>query len=790
MRILNEGARLADRYTLIRPLCSGSLSEVWLADDLASDLQVAIKFLSGEHAADERQCAALQREWRLGSRLMHPNIIRVFEYHDDPDGPFFGQQFVGETDISVLAGSSPAESLRPIGLIADALRYAHGKGIIHRDVKASNIVLDRRGLPYLLDFGVSEESGSHALAGSGSPIAMSPEQKSGSAAGSADDIFSLGVLMHELLTNVPPDTGDAAVVSSRLADGTPMPAALSSLLGKMLATDSACRPSAEAVVARLGDAGYPAGPVSSRFISTPGVAEEVFNRVEPVQTYRKRLATTKVTQAASSDSKGVPTTVLYGGLAAALILFLIVIFVLPNLIEQESPASVSQDTTATGSETGTVTSNEPMNGDDKRVPVTSGDAAFSENLTAGGVKVATDDSLGDLLSQLERLRYRAIDRWGGQAYLDAVDVYNEGDQAYIDRNYRLAGEKYREAIQMLDPFFNRIDQVFYETLEDARDAFERQDVAETVRLFDLAVSITPGNLEAEAGLLRAQTLDSVLSLMEQGRRYENDLELNAAKLAFEKALEIDALWEPAAAALERVKDAINKLSFAQRMTEGFDALNSGAFDTARAAFNAAKLLDPDSREPQDGLLQLDQERRLADIRRLEIEALAHDGAEEWEVSIVVYQEILRIDADLQFAQEGLSRVRSRAALHAQLQAYIDDPDNLSDPSNMQNATRLLLDLALVEPMGPRLEDQKKELSRLLKRAATPLPVRLISDNLTEVSVFKVGRFGTFANRQLELLPGNYVAVGIRPGYRDVRVEFRVAPEVDMVPIVVQCEEQI
>ena len=78
MRILNEGARLADRYTLIRLLCSGSLSEVWLADDLASDLQVAIKFLSGEHAADERQCAALQREWRLGSRLMHPNIIRVF----------------------------------------------------------------------------------------------------------------------------------------------------------------------------------------------------------------------------------------------------------------------------------------------------------------------------------------------------------------------------------------------------------------------------------------------------------------------------------------------------------------------------------------------------------------------------------------------------------------------------------------------------------------------------------------------------------------------------------------
>ena len=96
----------------------------------------------------------------------------------------------------------------------------------------------------------------------------------------------------------------------------------------------------------------------------------------------------------------------------------------------------------------------------------------------------------------------------------------------------------------------------------------------------------------------------------------------------------------------------------------------------------------------------------------------------------------------------------------------------------------------IHPMGPRLEDQKTELSRLLKRAATPLVVEFVSDNATRVSVFKIGQFGTFAVRQLELLPGNYVAVGIRPGYRDVRVEFRVAPEIDMAPIVVQCEEPI
>ena len=82
------------------------------------------------------------------------------------------------------------------------------------------------------------------------------------------------------------------------------------------------------------------------------------------------------------------------------------------------------------------------------------------------------------------------------------------------------------------------------------------------------------------------------------------------------------------------------------------------------------------------------------------------------------------------------------------------------------------------------------MSRLLKRAVTPVPVELVSDNMTAVTVYKVGSLGNFTNKQLELRPGTYVAVGVRPGFRDVRLEFRVAPEIDMQPVTVRCEEQI
>ncbi|MGI9262212.1 MAG: serine/threonine-protein kinase, partial [Woeseiaceae bacterium] len=442
MRILNEGARLADRYTLNRRLGTGGMSEVWLAADRSADATIALKFLAGESAGDARQKELLQREWRIGSRLMHPNIIRVFEFHDDPDGAYFGLQFVGETDIGALTGSDPAASMRPVGLIADALRYAHGKDVVHRDIKAANILLDSRGVPYLVDFGVAAMQGSSDVAGSGSDIAMSPEQRAGGAASPADDIFSLGVLMHELLTGVPPvDLADGDGLAS-MQDGTPIPGALRELLSNMLDANPSARPTAESVAGRLVEAGFPAGAAPARFVSGESAAAEVLESVEPVPGFKRQSAVRELSSESSSlsssqlsaDKSGISPRLLYGGLGAALILFLGVIFVLPNLVDRDRPPPATQ-TIGNVEE-----SAEPLPESltvDEEVPVSlpTGDTSFSENLAdTGGTKADTDEALGDLLSQLERLRYRAIDRWGGQDYLDAVDVYEEGDQAYVDRN--------------------------------------------------------------------------------------------------------------------------------------------------------------------------------------------------------------------------------------------------------------------------------------------------------------------------------------------------------------------
>ena len=232
------------------------------------------------------------------------------------------------------------------------------------------------------------------------------------------------------------------------------------------------------------------------------------------------------------------------------------------------------------------------------------------------------------------------------------------------------------------------------------------------------------------------------------------------------------------------------MTFDQRMTEGFEAIAAEDFLAARAAFRMAEQLIPSSTEPADGLLQVDQGIRLDSIRILEQEAVTLEHDEHWEAVATTYQEILKVDSTLSFAQDGLRQANDMVVLHQQLDKYIEEPDRLSVPSVMEKATRLVVEITIRSQVGPRLAAQRDDLSRLLKRAATPLTVPLLSDNVTQVSIHRVGRLGNFMRKEVRLRPGTYVVVGVRPGYRDVRMEFRVAPELEMEPLVIRCEEQI
>ena len=784
MQDLSKGIELAHRYTLVRKLGAGAAAETWLATDRLTRASIALKVL----VSDRISAADFHKELQTSIRLMHAHIVRVFEFNDDPDNPFYSLQFVNGPDLSVLSGAPLQHILPPIALLADALRYAHGKGVVHRDIKAGNVLLDRNGAPYLIDFGVASEG--ESVSGGGSLIAASPQTLAHAVPQSSDDIFALGGLIYELVSGRSPYSSASTAEDIQhlvpppvtSADGSQVSDAVQRLVASMLDKDASARPDAETVAATLESAGFaPASAPASYVGGDDTQVDEVIEVRDAVEHGTRHAPAAMVGE--TSASSGIKPGILGVGLTILVAILIGVIFFLPDAVTIEKPVLTTDTEQESGQETletrkkrgvGFTENIDDLSGRDARVQA----------------RADTEDVLGELLSKMETLERRAVQRWGGLRFKQAQAVYSEGDDAYLAREYGTATEKYRQAIAILEPLLDEVDRVFATALAEARVALDAADAVEALRLFELAVAISPSHAAAQAGYARARNLDTVLSLTDQGVEFEADLELEAARQSFARAVEIDSEWQPARDGLERVLGTIKQMEFDKRMTEGLTSLAERDYRGARAAFRMAQQLKPESREPADGLLQVDQGLRLDQIGALERQARNQQRDEKWETAVETYESILEIDNTLQFAQEGLARARQMSALHAQLDDYISDPDRLSTASTMGKATRLVVDITRLPTIGPRLSDQRDQLSRLLKRAATPLTVQLVSDNVTDVSIYKVGKLGSFTARELDLRPGTYVAVGSRPGYRDVRLEFRVAPEVDLQPVIVRCEEAI
>jgi serine/threonine protein kinase len=221
---LAAGDRL-DAYEIVAPLGAGGMGEVWIAKDLRLQRRVAIKILPTELTRQPARVARFQREARAASALNHPNVCTIYAVGETPDGhQFIAMELIeGVTLRQRLAGGRllPVDALDITIQVASALTAAHGAGIVHRDIKPENIILRPDRIVKVLDFGLakltapgSDEQEStrtvlESQAGSliGTVAYMSPEQTRGQQVDGRTDVWSLGVVLYELLAGQPPFAG-------------------------------------------------------------------------------------------------------------------------------------------------------------------------------------------------------------------------------------------------------------------------------------------------------------------------------------------------------------------------------------------------------------------------------------------------------------------------------------------------------------------------------------------------------------------------------------------------------
>jgi serine/threonine protein kinase/tetratricopeptide (TPR) repeat protein len=218
---------MVSRYRIIERIGVGGMGEVYLAEDTTLKRQVALKFLPAYLVSDDRAKLRFAREAQAAAKLNHPNIVHIYEVSEFRGRPYFAMEHCeGQSLRDWLKSEEPAleRILRMALQICEGLREAHAEGVVHRDVKPSNIILDKNGQPKLADFGLAAVQGAEKLTKTGSTVGtvgyMSPEQIRVKEIDQRSDLFSFGVVLYEMIAGRAPFRGDteAATLSSVLHD--------------------------------------------------------------------------------------------------------------------------------------------------------------------------------------------------------------------------------------------------------------------------------------------------------------------------------------------------------------------------------------------------------------------------------------------------------------------------------------------------------------------------------------------------------------------------------------------
>lgn len=473
-----------------------------------------------------------------------------------------------------------------------------------------------------------------------------------------------------------------------------------------------------------------------------------------------------------------PPTLLLLSLAVLLLLALAVVFVLPGIVDDYELPLERRDSTAVTSTTIATEAASPE-----------AISPFQQAQLAQQRKDA-QDVLAQLLSAQTELTELEVLQWAAAEYQAALDVAVQGDEAYRGQEFLTAKSLYQQGFEQLQELLDSSLAIATTYIEAGQQALDQQTAELALENFALALAIDPNDPQALEGYQRAENLDEVLQLMESAGEYTKQGDFEQGKSLYQRVLALDPNYSEAITALQKANTAIKRNEFNSIMSEGFRSLEQRDPEQAIAAFNRALATGFNNNQAQSAIDQTRTELADAKIATLRARILTAEASEEWQNSVDLHNEIAAIDSNLVFTQEGADHAGKRLQLDNLLEGAIANPLRLGEDAIYQQVLDVYYTATNIPSPGPRLQSQIERLYPLLEASQVSEDITIISDGLTDVTLLRVGNLGPFNQQSVTLSPGEYVLVGKRSGYREVRQEFVVGFGLTPADISVICNEAV
>ena len=588
--MLESGQVLAGRYALLRKLGEGRTAEAWLARD--RDAERVVKVLRPGLSALREERERFLNAARLQHGVSHPNVLACTDVHeDDPVMAVFA--FEGSTDLARLRGAASREILRALVQVAEGAAALHARGCVHRDIKASNVILADDGRALLSDFGLAAAIGDPSAAPGGSPFTSSPEQLAGMPPAIADDVYALGALAYELLGGYPPFYPDADAARTALTPPAVaerrarVPSSLETMVTRCLARRAEDRPRdmSEVLDGLRAVAADEAASVPSRAaVSPPALRapEAATAAIEPM--WRRGGATGP--SASELRSQGFRRGLVVGAFIFLVVVAGLVFFALPQWVARNegalvvqvpaapvkpAPSAAAVPALAEDPQAAAQRELEEKKAQEQRIA-----AELRAALAAGATAIEAGDAAEarrqyGVAAKIDPANAAARKGLKRAGTLDAVRTLL-AQAAESERNGQLpaAEQAWRKALE-LDPdtvaarsALARVEaqqaaSAFSAAVADALAALSRKDYAGARAAYERAGRIRPGAPEVKEGLEQVQRAlgdRTIAQHLESARKAEQEERWRDAMVEYRAALAIDAMLLDAQQGVERVEPRV------------------------------------------------------------------------------------------------------------------------------------------------------------------------------------------------------------------------------------------